>query len=88
MFTPNFNMPQCVILLGKEATRNKPKGVTETAVQRACHGVTLEISQTQGVWFEANKMFRRSATTDTARLSTVLSGRIILVAMTSHFVAG
>ena len=63
-------------------------GVTETAAQKACHGVTLEISQTQGVWFRAKKMFRRGATTDTARLSTVLSGRIIFVTMTSHFVAG
>ena len=64
------------------------RDVTETAAQRTCHGVTLEISQTQGVWFGANNMFRRVATMDTARLSTVLSGRIILVTMTSHFVAG
>ena len=47
-----------------------------------------EISQTQGVWFRANKMFRRGATMDTAHLSDVLSGRIILVTMTSHVVAG
>ena len=62
--------------------------MTESAAQRVGHGVTLEISQTQGVWFGANKMFRRSATMDTARLSNVLSGRMILVTMTSHFVAG
>ena len=63
-------------------------GATETVAQRACHGVTLEISRTQGVWFGANKMFRRGATTDSARLSNVLSGRIILATMSSHVVAG
>ena len=63
-------------------------GVTGSAAQIACHVVTLEISQTQGVWFRANKMFRRGATTDTVRIANVLSGRIIFVTMTSHFVAG
>ena len=73
---------------GDESSTEIWMGVTESAGQRAGHGVTLEISQTQGVWFGANKMFRRGATMDTARLSTVLSGRIIFVTMTSHFVAG
>ena len=58
------------------------------AAQRVGHGVTLEISQTQGVWFGANNMLCRGATMDGARISTVLSGRIILLTMTSHVVAG
>ena len=67
---------------------NLRRGVTGSAAQIVGHKVTLEISQTQGVWIETNNMFRRGATTDTARLSTVLLGRIIFVTMTSHFVAG
>ena len=62
--------------------------VTEITAQSDGHGVTLEISQTQGVWFGVNKMFRRGATMDTARVSTVLSGQTILATMTSHVVAG
>ena len=38
-----------------EIIARETPSVNESATQRDGHGVTLEISQTQGVWFGANK---------------------------------